>query len=239
MGYKLDSQLVTKSTNALNKDACIRECRNLNFCRTFAYSRYQDSGSNCQLTSIPVSSLTSRDRRFDSRWNICELENRIETTCLRDNVRNTADDGDCYNHQCSGYRHYSGSYVDALRVQDKDECSQRCSRTSYCRSFSYQYFVSNINENCLLSPREISRLNPELDLVADSNWDLYEQQDAPGCRLSVGDNDRQYYDDDYYDRDRGEVVFRLKKYDTTHVFLLQIVFAVSLETRDIERSMSE
>ena len=36
----------------------------------------------------------------------------------------------------------------------------RCQRTSYCRSFSYQYFVAEVAENCLLSPKPVHALDP-------------------------------------------------------------------------------
>ena len=60
--------------------------------------------------------------------------------------------GICHKQQCTGYRHYSNSFRDSLRVRDVSECSDRCAETSYCKTFSFRHGVeSSLELNCLLS----------------------------------------------------------------------------------------
>jgi len=82
--------------------------------------------------------------------------------------------GVCHKQQCTGYRHYSNSFRDSLRVRDIEECSNRCAATSYCNTFSYKHGVeSSLELNCLLSSIAIVRLDATRDLLETINWNLY------------------------------------------------------------------
>ena len=122
--------------------------------------------------------------------------------------------GECFNHVCSGFRHSSAFYVDALRVSNRTECHRRCEVTSYCVSFSYQHLVEGLGlENCLLSdanPLQAAAAAGEREadgkmVVMDTNWDVFfnrkqcQQQLPPQLLL-----DRQFYGgggNNYYNND--------------------------------------
>ena len=100
--------------------------------------------------------------------------------------------GLCHKQQCAGYRHYSNSFRDSLRVRDVSECSDRCAETSYCKTFSFRHGVeSSLELNCLLSSYSNFRLDATSDLLTDINWNLYRRIRNDQCGNS--ENDRQDY----------------------------------------------
>ena len=100
--------------------------------------------------------------------------------------------GLCHKQQCTGYRHYSNSFRDSLRVRDVSECSDRCAETSYCKTFSFRHGVeSSLELNCLLSSYSNFRLDATSDLLTDINWNLYRRIRNDQCGNS--ENDRQDY----------------------------------------------
>ena len=109
--------------------------------------------------------------------------------------------GICHKQQCTGYRHYSNSFRDSLRVRDVRECSDRCAETSYCKTFSFRHGVeSSLELNCLLSSYSNFRLDATSDLLTDINWNLYRRIRNDQCGNS--ENDR--YDNNY---GRGNMPF--------------------------------
>ena len=108
--------------------------------------------------------------------------------------------GSCHKQQCVGYRHYSNSFRDSLRVRNIKECSDRCAVTSYCNTFSFKHYAESSGElNCLLSTFSSFRLDTTRDLSIDINWTLYKRRNNALCNNSG--NDRQ---DNYYGRGKNK-----------------------------------
>ena len=104
--------------------------------------------------------------------------------------------GLCHKQQCTGYRHYSNSFRDSLRVRDIEECSNRCASSSYCNTFSFKHYgsvESRLEVNCLLSSFSSLRLDATEDLSLDINWNLYRKIENAQCNNNG--NDR--HDDNY------------------------------------------
>ena len=113
--------------------------------------------------------------------------------------------GTCHKQQCVGYRHYSNSFRDSLRVRDIKECSDRCAVTSYCNTFSFKHYSESSGElNCLLSAFSSFRLDTTRDLSTDINWTLYKRKNNAQC--SNNGNDRQ---DNYYGRGKNKWTYKL------------------------------
>ena len=109
--------------------------------------------------------------------------------------------GVCHRQQCAGYRHYSTSFKDSLRVSDIKECSDHCAAVSYCNTFSFKRFVtSDLGDNCLLSSFLSFRLDTTRDLTANTNWNLYRRLSNSEC--ANNENDRQ----DNYDRGISSII---------------------------------
>lgn len=70
------------------------------------------------------------------------------------------------------YKHYTNVVMDTATVDDFDECVYECKRTGICASFSYSERRSR--DNCLTSQLGVEDIKSYSDLVADSDWDVFE-----------------------------------------------------------------
>ncbi len=102
------------------------------------------------------------------------LETQIHPAWKSRNPYSHSSSGSCYDRVLSGYRHFSSASRDATSVTDRDDCAYKCSLATYCKSFSYHYFVAKgVSDNCVLSPLAPDEWDQSHDLVLDSNWDVY------------------------------------------------------------------
>ena len=91
--------------------------------------------------------------------------------------------GSCHLRDRVGYKHRFQDITQSSNVQDLIECSERCQRLSFCRSFSFKYAGGfNSESNCLLSSIRIE----DVDYVSDQDWDLYEIQQLCQRRNNQG-----------------------------------------------------
>ena len=91
--------------------------------------------------------------------------------------------GSCHLRDRVGYKHRFQDITQSSNVQDLIECSERCQRLSFCRSFSFKYAGGfNSESNCLLSSIRIE----DVDYVNDQDWDLYEIQQLCQRRNNQG-----------------------------------------------------
>jgi len=63
-------------------------------------------------------------------------------------------------------------------------CAARCGREQFCNSFSYRFSQYNDQDNCLLSSLQTDKILAQSDLVADQDWDIWQQK----CKDKVSDD---------------------------------------------------
>ena len=79
---------------------------------------------------------------------------------------------ECYRSYRRNFKHYKPVVSDTLTAATVRECKNRCRRAQDCGSFSYSDRRSR--DNCLISQIEAGDIKAYSDLVADSDWVVYE-----------------------------------------------------------------
>ena len=108
---------------------------------------------------------------FDSKCFMVPIERASQKLCTFS--------GTCHLRDRVGYKHRFQDITQSFNVQDLIECSDRCQRLGFCRSFSYMYSNNGFgnSDNCLLSSIYIE----DVDYVSDTDWDLYELLESNLC----------------------------------------------------------
>ena len=65
---------------------------------------------------------------------------------------------------------------DVASVESLSQCAEKCGREDYCNSFSYRFSQYNDQDNCLLSILNTGKILQQSDLVADQDWDIFQQK---------------------------------------------------------------
>ncbi|TRY68387.1 hypothetical protein TCAL_01423 [Tigriopus californicus] len=167
--FKHVEPLVRDSITVMSVGECARECHRLvpvalgaeSGCESFSFRNFQSPG-NCLISTVSVLDFdVNRDVVFDDEW---ELYQKLDGGAVCSAER-------CYRSLEQDRKHYTTVIKEFVDARDVLDCSQKCYRAGFCKSFSFRQFGSI--DNCAFSALDGTDIR-ESDLRVDTDWNVYE-----------------------------------------------------------------
>ena len=178
--YKHYTTVVREKLDVTSLVECASKCHEKSFCNTFSYG--DTAGRNCLLSALRGRDiLVNEDLVSDQYWTVYSNVEGNAAICQTERPTTQPQESDCYRQDRAGYKYYNSVVREAVNVKTVRDCSESCHQASYCRSFTYKPEPYLSTANCYLSELSVANVKPNLDLLQDSDWTLYQTLDGRNC----------------------------------------------------------